>query len=290
VAADDNLIADVSDTAFWVAHYRAKETSRQDAMFRDPFAHHLAGERGKKFCDAMGEIGRYIEWSVVSRTVIIDRFIEALLKVGVDAVVNLGAGLDTRPYRKSLPETLEWIEVDQPNIIGHKAHALRSEKPTCNLTRVSVDLADSQKRRAFLASVALRARRVLILTEGVIPYLTSEQVAALSSDLLAQERFTYWIAEYLHATTYDRLKSAGRTAALKQSPFRFFPADWHGFFRKCGWLEKETSYSGELAIEFNRKPPMPRWAEYLRPFMPAKMKAAALRTSGYSIFVRQPVR
>ena len=39
-------IDNISDTARWVAVYRAQETARPDAIFRDPFAERLAGERG----------------------------------------------------------------------------------------------------------------------------------------------------------------------------------------------------------------------------------------------------
>jgi O-methyltransferase involved in polyketide biosynthesis len=41
-------IRDVSDTAIWVAYYRARETERPDAMFRDPLARVLVGDRGEK--------------------------------------------------------------------------------------------------------------------------------------------------------------------------------------------------------------------------------------------------
>jgi len=43
-------INDVSDTAFWIAHHRAVESARIDALFRDPFAGRLAGEHGRKDC------------------------------------------------------------------------------------------------------------------------------------------------------------------------------------------------------------------------------------------------
>lgn len=35
-------IENISDTARWVAVYRAMETARPDAIFRDPFAERLA--------------------------------------------------------------------------------------------------------------------------------------------------------------------------------------------------------------------------------------------------------
>ena len=41
------LVRHISDTAGWVAVYRARETERQDALFHDPFARRPAGERGE---------------------------------------------------------------------------------------------------------------------------------------------------------------------------------------------------------------------------------------------------
>ena len=38
------LIENISDTARWVATYRAQETGRPDAIFRDPFARRLRRE------------------------------------------------------------------------------------------------------------------------------------------------------------------------------------------------------------------------------------------------------
>jgi hypothetical protein len=41
----DPGIADVSDTALWIAAYRARETERAGALFHDPLAGRLAGDR-----------------------------------------------------------------------------------------------------------------------------------------------------------------------------------------------------------------------------------------------------
>ena len=50
------------------------------------------------------------EWMTVVRTVVIDRYLQEAIARGVDTVVNLGAGLDTRPYRMTLPASLSWVE------------------------------------------------------------------------------------------------------------------------------------------------------------------------------------
>jgi methyltransferase (TIGR00027 family) len=283
---DESLIANVSDTSFWVAYYRAKESLRPDALFRDPFAQALIGERGKQISDSMGKISRYTEWAVITRTVIIDRFIEQLIAEGVDAVINLGAGLDTRPYRMNLPPSLEWIEADFPHIVEHKNRTLQSATPKCRLTRVAVDLSADEERRSFLRNAAPQAKKVLILTEGVIPYLSSEQVAGLAKDLLGQPRFSYWITEYFHQKVYRYLKATVRELKMQNSPFRFYPEDWYGFFRAQGWEEKETRYGSEIAVEFRRQPPMGFLQKIMMPFIPKKVKDGFLRMAGYVVFRR----
>lgn len=103
------MINDVSDTAFWIANYRATESERPDALFRDPLARRLAGERGRAIAADM-PAARITEWSVVMRTVIIDSFIMSAIAEGVTTIVNLGAGLDTRPYRLELPAHQRIVE------------------------------------------------------------------------------------------------------------------------------------------------------------------------------------
>ncbi len=102
------LIRNISDTARWVAYYRAQESARPDAIFRDPFAERLAGDRGRQIAQSM-KFQSDNSWSMITRTYLIDRFLAAQLPQGVDMVVNLAAGLDSRPYRLQLPASLQWI-------------------------------------------------------------------------------------------------------------------------------------------------------------------------------------
>jgi hypothetical protein len=96
------MIEHVSDTAFWVARHRANESARPDALFHDPLAARLAGERGAEIARTLPN-AHMTGWAVVMRTLIIDELILSAIAQGVDTVVNLGAGLDTRPYRMALP-------------------------------------------------------------------------------------------------------------------------------------------------------------------------------------------
>src|SRR5262245_53115728 len=129
-------IQHVSDTAFMVAGFRAEEHERTDALFRDPLAARLAGEHGMTILKTVPKslVGA---WSVVIRTVIIDDYIREAVADGVDTILNLGAGLDTRPYRMDLPATLRWIEVDYPHVIALKQERLAGDRPRCKIGRAS---------------------------------------------------------------------------------------------------------------------------------------------------------
>src|ERR1700761_2564405 len=92
-------IHDISDTARWVAVYRARESARPDAVFRDPFAERLAGDRGKQIAAAIPFAAKN-SWPFGARTWLIDRLVsEQVANGGIELVINLAAGLDARPYR-----------------------------------------------------------------------------------------------------------------------------------------------------------------------------------------------
>jgi len=253
-------IAHVTDTAFWVATYRANESARPDALFRDPLAARLVEERGRDIAERIAG-GEQVAWVVVLRTLIIDDFIRQAIADGCDAVLNLGAGLDTRPYRLELPPSLRWIEVDFAGTIDFKNERLAGETPRCRLERRAVDLGDAAARRALLADVNASAQKVLVLTEGVVGYLANEEVAALAADLRAQPNFAWWVVEYVSSQfrRFERLLSYRRRKQMANAPLRFRPDDWLGFFAARGWTAKEIRYLVAEGEKHHRPPPVPRW-------------------------------
>src|SRR5262245_47826473 len=196
MAADgsDPLIRDISDTARWVAVYRARVTERSDAVFRDPYARALAGARGEQIANAIPSLNKN-EWSFVARTYAFDRYITKEVTAGADLVVNLAAGLDTRPYRMDVPSSLKWVEVDLPDILEYKAAILADAKPRCTLERIPLDLSNADARRGLLADLARKASRAIAITEGLLIYLMPDEVGSLARDLAAHERFDRWIVD-----------------------------------------------------------------------------------------------
>src|SRR5215467_5221282 len=171
--AKEPLVRNISDTALWVAVYRARETDRTDALFRDPYARRLAGERGEQIARTSAKASP--EWPYIARTVRFDQITSELIKQGADMVINLAAGLDTRPYRMELPPSLQWVEVDLPAITDYKEQILREEKPRCVLQRVRMDLADVSARRKLFQELGAKAKQALIITEGLLVYLSRDE-------------------------------------------------------------------------------------------------------------------
>jgi methyltransferase (TIGR00027 family) len=283
VDSPDPQVRNVSDTAFFVAHYRAVEGTRPDALFHDPLAARLAGERGRRIGESMSK-ALMGGWSIAIRTLIIDGYITRLLSLGVDTVLNLGAGLDTRPYRMELPAALRWVEVDFPQLIDLKEKELAGETPRCLLERMKLDLGDASARRAFFRS--LGAKKLLVLTEGVTPYLTNEQVAELAAEL-RQMGAAFWIVDYFARGAMKMRKRAGLTRHLRNAPFRFDPPDWFAFFEKAGWRCKEIRYLLEEGERMNRRPnlsPLLVVGFLLRGlFMTKEQRAAARRFMGFAL-------
>lgn len=286
MAHANEKIQHVSDTALWVAYHRAAESERADALFHDPFARKLVGERGSAIAESMKATAQYTSWVLAIRTYVIDHMLERLLAEGVDLVLNLGAGLDTRPYRMNLPASLIWVEVDYPHMIEHKEKLLAGDQPRCLLERVKLDLADREKRQLFLGQMAARGKKILVLTEGVILYLEEKHVAELADDLHAHPSLKLWIAEYVAPASYVYLKSPKRQERMRRSPFLFFPADWFGLFKAHGWVAREVEYLGETSHKLGRPMPAPWWAFFLK-FVASKQRIAAYRRfMGYVIFER----
>jgi len=253
-ASAQAVVRNISDTARWAAVFRARETERADAMFRDPFAERLAGQMGVDIANTLPE-GNSYPWAWVARTYLFDQFITQEIEQGADMVVNLAAGLDARPYRMALPGSLQWIEVDLPEILSYKEGILAKEKPVCALERIRLDLADGNARRALFADLDRRANKILVLTEGLIIYLDAEEVAALARDLAAGSRFQNWVLDLHSPGLLRRMqRTTGKQLSKVGAPFKFAPAEGPAFFSAYGWDTAEVKGLLKAATRFGRPP------------------------------------
>lgn len=257
------LVADVSDTARWVAAYRAAESARQDALFSDPLAARLAGERGRAIVAAAPPGRLRNGWSIVTRTKLIDDLVLGSVAAGCDRVLNLAAGMDTRPYRLALPAGLTWIEADLPALIEEKERLLAGETPACQLVREKIDLSDDGARTAFLSHAAGTGSKTLVITEGLLGYLDQEVARALGRDLAARPGIRWWILDLFSPGALRMLRATPGHAAA--ALFKFAPPEGVAFFEDLGWTVRDVQSIRRAAVRFRRAPlrllPLALWPD-----------------------------
>lgn len=282
--ASEPLIRNISDTACWAAVYRARETDRPDALFRDPFARRLAGTRGEQIADTI-PFGNKNLWTWVTRTYLFDQFITEQIQEGVDIVINLAAGLDARPYRMGLPSSLQWIEVDLPDILTYKEGILANEKPACALERVRLDLANVSARRELFSKLGQRAKRILIVSEGFLTYLAPDEVGALAQDLAAPPSFQRWALDMMSPGLLKMLqKKIGSHLSEAGAPFKFGPSEGPEFFTPFGWKPIDVRSLFKTAGRLKRLP----FFMWLMSFLPeAKGPKGSSFWSGICLFAKQ---
>ena len=280
---ENQLINDVSDTALWVAGYRAQETDRKDAVFQDPLARRLAGERGAKILASM-PYSKELAFALTVRTVAIDRLVTSAISRGIDTVINLGAGLDTRPYRMQLPADLRWIEVDFEHMITYKNEKLKAEKPVCHLERISVDLSQDDERKKLFTRLGAETKKALVITEGVITYLTNDQAARLSTDLFAVPSFHYWIQDYSQGKRRENKVRKAVSKKLKNAPWKFQSPDPIHFFGEHGWKVVENIFILDEADRIGRPLPVSFPWTILYPLLKKKIRKVGNKTYGYVMY------
>jgi methyltransferase (TIGR00027 family) len=253
-------ITHVSDTARWTALYRATESARPDALFSDPLAERLAGEQGRAIVARSPRMSRN-GWWLVARTKIIDDVIARSIADGCDRVLNLAAGLDTRPYRLDLPSDFAWVEADLPQLLKEKAELLADTTPRCRLSRAAVDLSDPRAREGFLNDALTGATKALVLTEGLSMYLEDRDVIALS-EAFTRPEVAWWMLDFAFPglKTMMNKKMAGM---LQNAPFKFAPDNGLAYFEDLGWRVVEAESAFVAANRFHRLPPLLRSLAWL---------------------------
>ena len=176
---------DVGQTALGVAWARAVESSRDDALFRDPLAEAIARIRprsaefgGRDVVHGAGsaEMRSMYHW-IVARTLFLDDVFTSAVADGITQFVILGSGLDGRGFRLDLGSRAKLFEVDRPSVTEVKEDLVAQSglEPTVERRVVACDLADDWLRA--LQDKGFRADLPSAwLAEGLFVYLSDDMV------------------------------------------------------------------------------------------------------------------
>jgi methyltransferase (TIGR00027 family) len=245
--SSSSAIQHLSAVALYRVLYQAMESERTNVLFQDLNACLLAGPLSIALSQVIENINNAAN-IIAARTYLIDEMILDLTSLNrVDTIINLGAGLDTRPYRLRLPNSLLWIEVDRPEVISHKEDCLSCIKPLCTVERVKLDIHDLEQRRSLFKTLNIQSKKTLVLTEGLLAYCYPEQVATLAQDLYQNNTFCWWLFELicLPAKLCVRQMRSFHSSldhhfGADQPEFQCLPKEGIQFFYPYGWRVTES--------------------------------------------------
>ncbi|MBL8645504.1 MAG: class I SAM-dependent methyltransferase [Rhodospirillaceae bacterium] len=225
--------APISRTAAWVAAFRAAESARHDRLFNDPYAARFALDPGVSRVRG----GNLAAAVVTARTVTFDALIlRTIAHEHIDAVLSLACGYDTRPYRLPIPPSVTWIECDLPYVLRHKAAQLEDAKACCRIEHVAGDLRLPEVRARLLADVAARFKRVLVITEGLLLYLTPDEAHGLAAAFHGCPPVCYWLTDLMSPAARNRMnRMAHRELNNADTRLNFAPAAGARAFVHQGW-------------------------------------------------------
>jgi methyltransferase (TIGR00027 family) len=187
-----------------------------------------------------------------------DQLVNAAAK-GVEAVVILGAGYDTRAYRMPELAGIPVCEVDLPNNIARKEAALCRcfGRVPPGVTLLPIDFeADDLAKRMDEVGFGL-AKTTFYIWEAVTQYLTEPAVrttmeylcnAAPGSGLV----FTYVRKDFLDGQAMYGAEGAYQEFVVKKRLWRFGlnPDDVAGFLAEYGWREVEQVGPNEYQARY----------------------------------------
>jgi methyltransferase (TIGR00027 family) len=175
-----DIVSGVGVTALAVASGRAMESARADALINDPWAArfvHRANAVSPMPTEPSDPLAASPGWRYLAdlmgvRSRFFDDYLRDATDTGIDQVVVLAAGLDTRAYRMRWPLSCRWFEIDQPKVLAFKHTVLAEQGATvrCQHHPVPADLREDW-------SVPLRSagfeptRPTAWLAEGLLQYL-----------------------------------------------------------------------------------------------------------------------
>lgn len=162
-----------------VAAMRAKEKLRDNPIFEDPFAESLAGSDAFKLLEQ-----QFTEQDIAYLAVRTRYFDDFILSATAEAnqVVILGAGLDTRAFRLSLPASTVVYELDKSVIFDYKSSVLQAYSPQCQRYAMEADLTQPWEHLLLEKDFKPNLPSIWLL-EGLLMYLNPSVVDNIFSTI-----------------------------------------------------------------------------------------------------------
>lgn len=180
--------------------------------------------------------------SLVCRTRYIDEKTQQAVANGIRQVLILGAGLDTRPYRLSGMNSVQFIEADMPSVQEFKKEKVKKHFGSLplNVVYVPIDFNNQSLREALKNHSFDFSKPTLVIWEGVTQYITGEAVDKTLEFVSTLPADSYLVFTYILEEVIDK-KSTIKGAKELMEFFEKRNSPWQFGLNPSGinsWLEK----------------------------------------------------
>ncbi|HZS78800.1 MAG TPA: class I SAM-dependent methyltransferase [Ktedonobacteraceae bacterium] len=164
---------------------RAIQSQWKNPILRDPWAEEAMQHIDYDISKQYRGVGSWNMWNKIGCTIIatraatFDLLTTRYLANHQDAtVLHLGCGMDSRVFRVDPPASVQWFDVDYPDVIDLRRQLLPERNGSYHLIGASLD------DLRWLDEVP-RDQPGLLIAEGVLHYLSETEVKALLNAVVA---------------------------------------------------------------------------------------------------------
>jgi methyltransferase (TIGR00027 family) len=163
--------------------------SKEERICYDPYAVHFINpqiiEYGKKHpekanskLEQMEKMFPGLSSSIIARVRYFDDYVTKYIEEGIEQLIILGAGYDTRAYRIIDLKDVKVFEVDHPNTQTFKIKKIRDIFGTTpsNVTYVPLDFEYEELGQKLFENGYNYSKKTLLIMEGLIMYIPEEAV------------------------------------------------------------------------------------------------------------------
>ncbi|MEE6166358.1 MULTISPECIES: class I SAM-dependent methyltransferase [unclassified Mycolicibacterium] len=254
-----DISTSVGQTALFVAAARALEAQKPDPLavdrYAEVFCRAVGGDAAAALDDPDADFPLRTEWGghfvnfQGARTRYFDDYFHRVAQAGVQQIVLLAAGLDSRAYRLSWPAGTVVYELDQPRVLQFKRETMDShgETPAAERREIAVDLRDDWPQ-ALRSHGFDPSKPSAWIAEGLLIYLPAaaqEQLFAGIDALAAPGSFVaVEEAVPMDREVFEAKRAEGRVSGQETEFFSLVYNEQHApaehWFSEHGWAATPT--------------------------------------------------
>lgn len=250
----------IGATSLGVAMLRARESTRPDRLFDDPYARAFvdhADPHGSVWnSKGAANFFQLMAEQVAVRTRFLDHALLDAARAGTTQVVLLASGMDSRGFRLTWPAGTTVYEADQPEVLAFKSVVLQElhAQPCCHRVTVPADLRTDWPARLLEAGFDPE-RRTAWLAEGILYALEPDAAEAFLDRITSCSAVGSTLA--VDHNEDSQLLRAARAAISPElvAMWKGGPSNGLGaWLHRRGW-NAEIRDVAEVAAEYGRPAP-----------------------------------